>query len=72
VLQNIRECQLHMHISGVTNFAHDVKPGLRLFFSLTADLQLVNVVLLLSVPCFYISGCLSDIGVICNLFVPRQ
>jgi len=28
VLQNVSQCQLHVHIFGVASFAHDVKPGL--------------------------------------------
>jgi hypothetical protein len=39
------------------------------FFLLHVDLQVVNVVFLLSLPCFYVSGCLIHIGVICNFFV---
>jgi hypothetical protein len=61
-----------MHTSGVTSYARDRKPALLHLFSYMLILQLVFVVLLLSVPCFYVSGCFIHIGVICNLFVLRQ
>jgi hypothetical protein len=35
VLQNLSKCKLHIHTFGVTSFAHDIKPGLLPFLSLT-------------------------------------